>query len=175
MARKVKCQITGEYGTSDVFYKADNGKYYKSKELYDVWNKENEDRKHVIERFAIEFLDYVPGQVFPTILTKKLKELEFYGYDVINKTIDKSYDSIQYALRTKYFRNDVGKISYIFAIIKNNINDVYKQVLTEEKSEKRQQEQVANIDVVDEQLIMNIGTKQKAKDISSFLEDDEWI
>ena len=175
MARKVKCQITGEYGTSDVFYKADNGKYYKSKELYDVWNKENEDRKHVIERFAIEFLDYVPGQVFPTILTKKLKELEFYGYDVINRTIDKSYDSIQYALRTKDFRNDVGKISYIFAIIKNNINDVYKQVLTEEKSEKRQQEQVANIDVVDEQSIMNIGTKQKAKDISSFLEDDEWI
>lgn len=175
MARKVKCQITGEYGTSETFYKANNGKYYKSKELYDVWNKENEDRKRVIERFATEFLDYVPGQVFPTVLTKKLKELEFYGYDVINKTIDKSYKSIQYALRTKDFRNDVGKISYIFAIIKNNINDVYKQVLAEEKGEKRQQEQVTNIEVVDEQSIMNIGTKQKAKDISSFLEDDEWI
>ena len=175
MARKVKCQITGEYGTSETFYKANNGKYYKSKELYDVWNKENEDRKRVIERFATEFLDYVPGQVFPTVLTKKLKELEFYGYDVINKTIDTSYKSIQYALRTKDFRNDVGKISYIFAIIKNNINDVYKQVLAEEKGEKRQQEQVTNIEVVDEQSIMNIGTKQKAKDISSFLEDDEWI
>ena len=52
MARKVKCQITGEYGTSETFYKADNGKYYKSKELYNVWNKENEDRKRVIERFT---------------------------------------------------------------------------------------------------------------------------
>ena len=175
MARKVKCQITGEYGTSETFYKADNGKYYKSKELYDVWNKKNEDRKHVIDKFATEFLGYVPGQVFPTILTKKLKELEFYGYDVINRTIDKSYNSIQYALRIKEFRSDMGKISYIFAIIKNNINDVYKQVLAEEKSEKRQQEQIAHIDVVDEQTIMDIGTKQKAKDISSFLEDDEWI
>ena len=52
LARKVKCQITGEYGTSETFYKADNGKYYKSKELYNVWNKENEDRKRVIERFT---------------------------------------------------------------------------------------------------------------------------
>ena len=154
MARKVKCQITGEYGTSDVFYKADNGKYYKSKELYDVWNKENEDRKHVIERFAIEFLDYVPGQVFPTILTKKLKELEFYGYDVINKTIDKSYDSIQYALRTKDFRNDVGKISYIFAII---------------KKQKREYDIDTSVD------IDNIQTTHTEKNITKWLEDDDWL
>ena len=169
MARKVKCQITGEYGTSDVFYKADNGKYYKSKELYDVWNKENEDRKHVIERFAIEFLDYVPGQVFPTILTKKLKELEFYGYDVINKTIDKSYDSIQYALRNKDFRNDVGKISYIFAIIKNNINDVYKQVVKGEKEQKREYDIDTSVD------IDNIQTTHTEKNITKWLEDDDWL
>ena len=169
MARKVKCQITGEYGTSDVFYKADNGKYYKSKELYDVWNKENEDRKHVIERFAIEFLDYVPGQVFPTILTKKLKELEFYGYDVINKTIDKSYDSIQYILRNKDFRNDVGKISYIFAIIKNNINDVYKQVVKEEKEQKREYDIDTSVD------IDSIQTTHTEKNITKWLEDDDWL
>ena len=169
MARKVKCQITGEWGTSEIFYKADNGKYYKSKELYDVWNKENEDRKYVIERFATEFLDYVPGQVFPTILTKKLKELEFYGYDVINKTIDKSYDSIQYALRTKDFRNDVGKISYIFAIIKNNINDVYKQVANEEKEQKRECDIATSVD------IDNIQTTHTEKNITKWLEDDDWL
>ena len=38
MARKVKCQITKEWGTSDTFYKAPNGKYYKSKKLYEVRN-----------------------------------------------------------------------------------------------------------------------------------------
>lgn len=169
MARKVKCQITGEWGTSEIFYKADNGKYYKSKELYDVWNKENEDRKRVIERFATEFLDYVPGQVFPTVLTKKLKELEFYGYDVINKTIDKSYKSIQYALRIKDFRNDVGKISYIFAIIKNNINDVYKQVLAEEKDQKREYNIDTSVD------IENIQITHKEKNITKWLEDDDWL
>lgn len=169
MARKVKCQITGEYGTSDTFYKADNGKYYKSKELYDTWNKENEDRKRVIERFTSEFLDYVPGQVFPTVLTKKLKELEFYGYDVIDRTIDKSYDSIQYALRTKDFRNDVGKISYIFAIIKNNINDVYKQVLREEKEQKREYTIDTSVNVDD------IQTTHTEKNITKWLEDEDWL
>lgn len=169
MARQCKCQVTGEKGTTDTFYKADNGKYYKSKEVYDIWNKENEDRKNVIERFAVDFLDYKPGQVFPTVLTKKLKELEFYGYDVINRTIDKAYNSIQYAIQHKEFKSDVGKISYIFAIIKNNINDVYKQVVQEEK----RSETVCEID--NEVDIDNIQTNHKEKNIKKWLEDDDWL
>lgn len=169
MARQCKCQITGEKGTTDTFYKADNGKYYKSKGVYDIWNKENEDRKNVIEKFAVDFLDYKPGQVFPTVLTKKLKELEFYGYDVINRTIDKTYNSIQYAIQHKDFKNDVGKISYIFAIIKNNINDVYKQVVQEEKKS----ETVCEID--NEVDINNIQTNHKEKNIKKWLEDDDWL
>lgn len=169
MARQCKCQVTGEKGTTDVFYKADNGKYYKSKEVYDIWNKENENRKKVIEKFAIDFLDYEPGQVFPTVLTKKLKELEFYGYDVINRTIDKAYNSIQYAIQHKDFKNDIGKISYIFAIIKNNINDVYKQIVQEEK----RSETVCEID--NEVDINNIQTNHKEKNIQKWLEDDDWL
>lgn len=171
MARQCKCQITGEVGTTDTFYKANNGKYYKSKEVYDIWNKENENRKKVIEKFAVDFLDYKPGQVFPTVLTKKLKELEFYGYDVINRTIDKAYNSIQYAIQHKDFKNDIGKISYIFAIIKNNINDVYRQVLREEKIKEKQKTQTDHFESISESELMNIGSKKKAKDISEFLEE----
>lgn len=171
MARQCKCQITGEIGTTDTFYKADNEKYYKSKEVYDIWNKENENRKKVIEKFAIDFLDYKPGQVFPTVLTKKLKELEFYGYDVINQTIDKTYNSIQYAIQHKDFKNDIGKISYIFAIIKNNINDVYRQILREEKIKEKQKTQTDHFESISESELMNIGSKKKARDISEFLEE----
>ena len=171
MARQCKCQVTGEKGTTDTFYKADNGKYYKSKEVYDIWNKENEDRKNVIEKFAIDFLDYEPGQVFPTVLTKKLKELEFYGYDVINRTIDKVYNSIQYAIQHKEFKSDVGKISYIFAIIKNNINDVYKRTVQQEKEKKNRT--VCEID--NELDIDNIQTNHKEKNIKKWLEDDDWL
>ena len=95
--------------------------------------------------------------------------MEFYGYDVINKTIDKSYDSIQYALRNKDFRNDVGKISYIFAIIKNNINDVYKQVVKEEKEQKREYDIDTSVD------IDNIQTTHTEKNITKWLEDEDWL
>ena len=169
MARKCKCQVTGENGTTDTFYKADNGKYYKSKEVYDIWYKENENRKKVIEKFAMDFLNYKPGQVFPTVLTKKLKELEFYGYDVINRPIDQTYDSILYAVQHKEFRSDVGKISYIFGIIKNNINDVYKQTVQQEK----ERETICEIDnSVD---VDNIQTNHKEKNIKKWLEDDDWL
>ena len=169
MARQCKCQVTGERGTTDTFYKAENGKYYKSKEVYEAWHKENEDRKKIIQKFAAEFLDYVPGQVFPTVLAKKLKELEFYGYDVINRTIDLTYDSIQYAIQHKNFKNDVGKISYIFAIIKNNINDIYKQTVQEEKEKKIVYEIDDSVD------INNIQTNHKEKNIKKWLEEDDWL
>lgn len=171
MARRCKCQVTGEEGTTDIFYKAENGKYYKSKEVYEVWNKENEDRKKVIEKFAVDFLDYQPGQVFPTVLTKKLKELEFYGYDVINKTIDKTYNSILYAIQYKEFKSDVAKISYIFAIIKNNINDVYKQTVQQEKEKK---DEIAH-EIDNSVDIDNIQTSHKEKNIKKWLEDEYWL
>lgn len=158
-------------GLSDIFIKIE-GKYYKSQQVYEIWHKECEDRKHTISVIACEFLDYNTSQVFPTILTKKLKELEFYGYDVILETIDKCRSSIEYSIKTKSFKNDMNKISYIMAIIKNNINDVYKEHLRTEKVMEKQQEQATNFEAVNEDTVMNIGSKQKAKDISDFLEGD---
>jgi len=170
IGRRVKCRITGEFGDSNDFVKID-GKYYKSQKIYDIKQKENQDRQDIIDRFCYDFLDYKPGQIFPTILTKKLKELEFYGYGVINKTIDKSYKSIQYALSTKEFKNDIGKISYIFAIIKNNINDVYRDVLREEK----ESETTKTFEIDTSVDIDNIQTQHEEKNISKWLEDDDWL
>lgn len=118
-------------------------------------------------------MDYQTGQTFPTILTKKLKELEFYGYDVIIETIEKCRSSIEYSLKTKQFKNDMNRISYLMAIVKNNINDVYREHIRAEKIEEKQRIQTSNFEEICEESIMNIGSKQKAKDISSFLEEDE--
>ena len=169
MARKVKCQITKEEGTSDVFYKAPNGKYYKSQKLYETWLKEKIDREEFLDMFATDFLGYKKGQVFPTVLCKRLKELEFYGYDVINQTVKKCKSSIEYALTHKDFASENGKISYIFAIIKNNINDVYKQIVEEEKKPIVEH-------YIDETVdIDNIQTTHKEKNIKKWLEEDDWI
>ena len=159
---------------SDVFYKAPNGKYYKSQKLYEVWLKEKTDRAAFFDMFESEYLGYEKGQIVPTVLCKRLQELEFYGFDVINQTVKKCHSSIEYALTHKDFANENGKISYIFAIIKNNINDVYKECQRKEKIEERQEKKIVIIETVDERSIMDIGSKQKGKDISEFLED-EWI
>ena len=106
------------------------------------------------------------------MLTKKLKELEFYGYDVINRTIDKCYEAIQYSLRTKTFYSDVNKIAYIFAIIKNNINDVYRDVQREENKQKAFAETNIPFNDVD---IENIQVQHEEKDIKKWLEEDDWL
>ncbi len=36
-ARKVKCNATKEYGSASEFYCADDGKYYKTKEIYNEY------------------------------------------------------------------------------------------------------------------------------------------
>jgi hypothetical protein len=168
MARVVKCQITHEIGNTDTFVKI-NGKYYKSQDIYDQHKKTVELHKKIVDTIANEFLNYQQGQIFPTMLNKKLKELDFYPNEVILQTIEKNYDNIKYWMGTKNFSNDIGKISYIFAIIKNCINDIYKD--WKRNKEIKVQENNTNIDLSLD--IKEINTTQKGKDITSWLEEDD--
>lgn len=170
MARKVKCQVTGQYGTTDTFSKI-NGKYYASKEIYDNWQSNINYRQKVIDKICFDFLNYEKGQVFPTALTKKLKELDFYGYEVIFETIQRSEKNIEYALTVKEFKNDSSKISYLMAIVKNNINDVYKELQRNERKAMLFIEE----DTQGLTDIQKIQSKQQEKDIRKWLEEDEWI
>lgn len=170
MSRKCKCQITGEIGTTDTFVKI-NGKYYKSQEVYDQHKTNIELYKKIVNIIAEEFLNYDRNQVFPTLLTKKLKELEFYPNEVILKTVEKNYETIKYWMNVKDFSNDVGRISYIFAIIKNNINDVYKKWKTENEKHKTIDNTIKNITDINIDVINN---NPQQKDLRKWLEEDEW-
>jgi len=168
MARKVKCQVTQEYGMSDEFIKIDN-KYYKSQQVYDQYKKNTEDYKLLINLICNDFLNYQKGQVFPTMLTKKIKELEFYPNEVIIKTVEKNYETLKYWMDNKEFSNDTGKISYLFAIIKGNINDIYKEWKRNNLTEQYEKKSIIDT----EENIETLNTTQKGKDISNWLEDDE--
>lgn len=126
MGRRVKCQVTGEYGNSDDFVKV-GSKYYKSQEVYDEFQRESELRRKIIHVISVDILGYESGQVFPTILVRRLKELNFYPNEVILETVQNLQDSLLWAMQNKDFRSDVNRIEYIFAAIKNHINDVYKR------------------------------------------------
>lgn len=166
--RKVKCYATGEIGNSLTFYKAPDKHYYKNKKIYEQRKRDIELHKQIIDIIVDDFLNYQHGQKFPTILTKKLAELKFYPNEVILKTIEKCKSTIQYYMDNKEFDSDYGKIGYIFAIIVNNINDIYRDWKRNQIIETKQTVQnIENQNIT----IENIGTKNTGKDISKWLED----
>ena len=167
MARRVKCQITKEIGNSDVFYKADNGLYYKSKELYEEYKQEAEYRRKIIDFFCIELLEYEKGCMFPTVLTKKLESLSAYSYKTIWATILYKEEDLRYwASVEDKFKNDYGKICYLFVIIVNHINEVQKKI----KAQKRVY--TPTVELPPEIEDISNKTNQN-KDISQWLEEDE--
>lgn len=167
MSRKVKCYVTGEEGTNDTFVKIGTH-YYKSQAVYDEYRHEIDTRKTIVTKIAMDFLGYQCGQKFPTYIQNKLNELKFYSNDVILATIDKYYDTIKYYMDNKEFKNESGKIAYIFAILSNNINDVYKSYRVAKKETKEHKTEMISSTTI------NLPTpKVKGKDISDWLEDDD--
>lgn len=117
--RKVKCQVTGEYGTSDTFVKI-NGKYYKSQKIYDEWNRNNDLRRKIINVILVDIMKYDADQPFPTILVRRLKELEFYSNEEILETITSLQEPLLWAMQNKAFASDRNRIEYIFGAIKKS-------------------------------------------------------
>ena len=167
MGRKVKCRITGEIGNSDIFYKADNGLYYKSKELYEEYKQEAEYRRKIIDFFCIELLGYEEGCMFPTVLTKKLESLSAYSYKTIWATILYKEEDLRYwASVEDKFKNDYGKICYLFVIIVNHINEVQKKINAQKRAYTPTVEAPPEIEDISNKTNQN-------KDISQWLEEDE--
>ena len=167
MGRKVKCRITGEIGNSDTFYKADNGLYYKSKELYEEYKQEAEYRRKIIDFFCIELLGYEKGCTFPTVLTKKLESLSAYSNKTIWATILYKEEDLRYwASVEDKFKNDYGKICYLFVIIVNHINEVQKKIKAQKRAYTPTVEAPPEIEDISNQINQN-------KDISQWLEEDE--
>lgn len=169
MARRVKCYATGEIGTDKTFVRIDN-KWFRDKATYEKWRVNNDYRWKTVDLIA-EILGYQKGQVFPTVVHKKLKELEFYGYRCVYETILRQRKTIQWYMENKDFDSDYNRIAYMFAIIKNNINDVYRDMKKLADEKHRRAKKVNALDIADPMEVENAGTV--AKNISKWLEDDE--
>lgn len=162
--RRVKCYATGEYGTDLTFVKIGDH-YYKDKETFEKYTRNNHYRTLTYEVLS-DFLGYQKGQIFPGVVHRRLKKLEFYGFECIYQTIVVNRSSIEWALRTKDFKNDISALAYIFAIIDNNINDVYKKM----RSQNKKTALPESTDYAKSVNLADIGTSKKGRDISEFLE-----
>ena len=167
MARTVKCVATGEKGTSDIFYKSSDGKWFKSESVYHNWQRNTKYYK-LCKEMLLNYLGIGEGEPFPTLLTKKLKEYKTIGYNILYSTIIENSRSIEWALQNKNFRNLTGKIMYIFAIISNHIYDVKNREIVKEKmlnSKPKNAELFANE--------FDIVSNPEVKNISQWLEVEE--
>lgn len=167
--RRVKCCLTGEWGTSLTFFKGPDGRYYKTENLYKEKQKKNETHKQLIEELAT-LMGFTPGMVFPTCVVKDLKQLSFYDESVILETVKRCHDKVEYAMRTKSFDSEYNKAAYIMAIIKNNINDVYKEI---ERNKAAKVSVHTPVDINAKADLQDIGYTKASHDISDFLFEDE--
>lgn len=167
MARKCKCHITGEIGTTDTFVKIGNY-YYKSQAVYDADQKIKQSYKQLVEYICYEFLGYGDGQPFPSSLPKFIKKLDYYDNEVILEAFKECANDIHYWLRNKEFSGEYGKLSYMFKIVEGRIADINKRVLLRQKQER----ETKRVTVESEDLT-ELGTKKRGKDISHFLDEDD--
>lgn len=150
MGRTVRCQVTKEIGDSSEFFKAPNGKYYKTEEIYNHWRHESEDRKKCIDLIC-EYADY---KIVPTYLNKIVADFgKKVGYDVLLDTIRECENEFLWANSNKEFNNEIGRLSYYKAIIGNRVVDVYKR----HRLIKEQEKQMESVPIEAFENIDNVG------------------
>ena len=95
--RRVICHATGIYGNSLDYFKAPDGFYYQTKELYEQKKQESDYYRQVVTRMA-SYMGYEPGDVFPTVITRGLMQFKHYGYAAVLATMEECQSKIEYAL-----------------------------------------------------------------------------
>ena len=135
--RRVICHATGIYGNSLDYFKAPDGFYYQTKELYEQKKQESDYYRQVVTRMA-SYMGYEPGDVFPTVITRGLMQFKHYGYAAVLATMEECQSKIEYALASRSFGSDYQKASYLMAILTNNINDVARRLKSQQEFESRQ-------------------------------------
>lgn len=165
--RQVKCRDTGVLVSSTDAWKAPDGKYYSSQGAFEHLMLEKTYRQKCIEELG-NILGYSKDQKFPTIVAKKLKEYESYGYEVVFETICNKKQVIINSISNKDFTSEYNKTSYIMAIITNSINDIYKQH-QDKKKLQHIDKTVATIEEV-ESAVTPVKVRE-THDISRWLND----
>lgn len=117
--RKVKCNATKEYGTSSDFYYADDGKYYKTKEIYEEYKIDKEYFEKFYMKIA-ELLGYSDCRMVGStggLIRKRFKESKIPKDELYNSLLEKEeYIKELFGEITEHL-SDNGRVLGIFKII----------------------------------------------------------
>lgn len=179
MARRYacKCQICGKSGYTDEFYrvkKKNKNLYYCNEEEYLEWKKEKDIKTELLIYISNEIWHYDNYKMLPAILKKQINQIaEIYNYEVILKTAKKHKDTLEYWMNLEgKFDNEYGKSSYMMAIIKNNINEVYKQWKHEKKTEQNKNKISVDLDIINNLQQTQLNNTDN-NGILDFLEEED--
>lgn len=141
------------------------------KNVVKLSEKEETYRKKCIDILYKKYLNYNSNKKFNPVLVQKLKELHNWGsYQLIFYTIEAEAESLTYA-STKPMSSEYNTISYIIAIIKNNLEKNKQRMIVQQKINKSKSDQYYNSDIV-ESLNKEIVSKPTNKiDMSELFED----
>lgn len=119
--RKVTCRITGEVGYNCDFYKAPNGKYYKSKELYENMIAQKETKSKILYLINSDILNKSPRNC-ASLIGKLINETGLEP-DIIYDSISQKMNYIKKIVQESN-ESDYTKIHSIFSIATNRLNKV---------------------------------------------------
>lgn len=119
--RKVTCKITGERGYNYEFYKASNGKYYKSKALYDNEMAQQEYRAKILYLINSDILNKNTSNC-ASLIGKLINETGLEA-NVIYESILHNMDYIKKLIKESN-ESDSTKIHAIFSIATKRLNKV---------------------------------------------------
>lgn len=194
----VKCFATGKVGARKDFFKAPNKRYFQSEAVYEAWlagRRKEKAKKNKPKSYAkpgrspesykklcdtlADMIGYESGgaQPMPTVVFRKLKELDYYSDEIIQMTLDEKADVIRWAMENKEFSDDSGRASYMMAIVRNTIAEVDRREKTKKESTLQEERYNQNLDSLSSmEALENIGTVHKSHDVSGlFGGDDLWI
>lgn len=127
---------------------------------------EEEYRKMIIDIICKKYLNYKNTPDFNSTLVLKLSQMHKNNsyQEILQSTID-SQKQLEYSSR-KEFENDYYKISYLCAIIRNNIKNIQNTIIKKEK--KKEKEVFVDIDEINKRRTSN---PTKRRDLTEFLND----
>ena len=156
MGRKAKCKICGTELSKDRYSPNGKAPYYCSEgEYLSTYKNTDKDELYALIQQIFSFKD----NFIPPLVKKLIKDLtNTYDYGIIKECFKEQRKCIEYYISIKQFENTSHMIRYVFAIIKNTIADV-----------KPKEDRVVPEDNTDVELLNNIKSCSRVKDISRWL------
>lgn len=133
---------------------------------------EQECKRQIGELIAPRYLGIKDTKDYPSIMYIRISQLRRkYSYKAIYETIKRCQSSLDYAFQYKEFKDINHKLNYIIVVIKNNIENVYKDIQEKEKQAKIKEQEISNSQLLDNMVNVKGTGATKRKDFSDFLDN----